>query len=64
MNPAPTSQNPTRPGGEPALEVEGLNVSFYVDGEWYPAAVDVSYQVKPGEVLAIVGESGDRKSVV
>jgi peptide/nickel transport system ATP-binding protein len=47
---------------KPILEVKGLNVDFWVDGTWYPAAVDMNYDVHPGEVLAIVGESGSGKS--
>ncbi len=44
------------------LEVEDLNVNFWVDDAWYPAAIDVSYHVAAGEVLAIVGESGSGKT--
>jgi peptide/nickel transport system ATP-binding protein len=46
----------------PVLEVEDLSVSFWVDGEWFPAARNVSYHVDAGEVLAIVGESGSGKT--
>ena len=47
---------------EPILKVENYNVEFWVDGVWYPAAIDMNYHVMPGEVLAIVGESGSGKS--
>jgi peptide/nickel transport system ATP-binding protein len=47
---------------EPILKVENYNVEFWVDGVWYPAAIDMNYLVMPGEVLAIVGESGSGKS--
>ena len=47
---------------EPILEVENFNVEFWVDGVWYPAAINMNFTVSPGEVLAIVGESGSGKS--
>lgn len=47
---------------ETVLEVSGLGVDFWVDGEFYPAALDLEYTVNRGEVLAIVGESGSGKS--
>lgn len=46
----------------PILEVSGLGVDFWVDGEWVSAARDMDYSLSPGEVLAIVGESGSGKS--
>ncbi len=48
--------------GEKVLEVDGLGVDFFVDGEWVPAAIDLTYQVKAGEVVSIVGESGSGKT--
>ena len=47
----------------PVLQVTDLSVDFAVDRKWIPAAIDVSYEVHAGEVLAIVGESGSGKSV-
>ncbi len=47
---------------ETILQVENLGVDFWVEGEFYPAAIDMNYAVRRGEVLAIVGESGSGKS--
>ena len=44
------------------LKVENLGVDFWVEGEWIPAAKNLSYEISGGEVLAIVGESGSGKS--
>ena len=54
-DPAPTTV-------ETVLEARGLGVDFWVDGEYFPAAVDMNYSIQRGEVLAIVGESGSGKS--
>ena len=47
---------------QPVLEVANYNVDFWVEGIWYPAAIDMNFQVQAGKVLAIVGESGSGKS--
>jgi peptide/nickel transport system ATP-binding protein len=47
---------------EPILKVSDYSIEFWVDGVWYPAAVNMNFEVQPGQVLAIVGESGSGKS--
>ena len=48
----------------PMLKVSDLTVEFWVDGVWYPAAVNIDFEVEAGQTLAIVGESGSGKSTV
>jgi len=50
------------PSKELILEVKNFNVDFWVEGQWFPAAVDMNFELAAGEVLAIVGESGSGKS--
>ena len=45
------------------LEVDNLSVDFRIDGKVYPAVSNVSFTLKKGEILALVGESGCGKSV-
>ncbi len=47
---------------EKLLKVENLSVEFWVDGVWYPAAREISFELEAGRTLAIVGESGSGKS--
>jgi len=51
-------------GGTPVLKVSNYSVEFWVDRVWYPAAVNLNFELFPGRTLALVGESGSGKSTV
>jgi peptide/nickel transport system ATP-binding protein len=40
---------------ESVLQVSNYTIDFWVEGVWYPAAIDMNFDVKAGKVLAIVG---------
>ncbi|MFD1019962.1 ABC transporter ATP-binding protein [Thalassobacillus hwangdonensis] len=46
------------------LEVKNLETAFEIDGEWHNAVDNVSFSVKPKQVMGVVGESGCGKSVM
>ncbi|MCR8642736.1 ABC transporter ATP-binding protein [Paenibacillus sp. N1-5-1-14] len=49
---------------EPLLEIKGLETHFFTDRGRVPAVDGVDIQIRKGEVLGIVGESGCGKSVM
>lgn len=49
---------------EPILEIDKLNISFFVRAGEIPAVMDFSCKVMPGETMGLVGESGCGKSTV
>ena len=48
---------------KPLLEVKGLKTYFYTEDGVVRAVDGVNFEVYPGEVLGLVGESGCGKSV-
>ena len=53
----------TQPSGAPLLSVENLHVHFVTSRGVIRAVEGVSWRVYPGEMVALVGESGCGKSV-
>ena len=49
--------------GRPLLEVKNLRVEFNTRRGTLVAIDDVSFDIAPGEVLGVVGESGAGKSI-
>ena len=50
--------------GEPLLQVRGLTTRFPTKNGWLTAVNDVSYDLQPGRVLGVLGESGSGKSAM
>jgi peptide/nickel transport system ATP-binding protein len=46
-----------------AIAVDALTTSIRVHGQWFDAVREVSFEIRPRETLALVGESGCGKSL-
>src|SRR4030095_9876579 len=55
-------RNMTAPA-TPLLAVRNLTTAFRTGGSWRTVVNDLSFDLAPGQTLAIVGESGSGKSV-
>ena len=62
--PVPKSQGDATHGPEPERGLEFRNVSFAYPGSKTKALNDVSFQIAPGESLALVGENGSGKTTL
>lgn len=62
-NAPPAPQGGGTPAGKPLLSVSGLTVEFPNRRGTLTALRDVSFDVMPGEILGVVGESGAGKSM-
>ncbi|MDR2534717.1 MAG: ABC transporter ATP-binding protein [Treponema sp.] len=47
----------------PLLDVQGLSIGIQQGKRWLPAVDNISFQLYPGEILGIVGESGCGKTL-
>jgi oligopeptide/dipeptide ABC transporter ATP-binding protein len=60
-----TDMNPSTAIASAVLKVEGLSIGFPhpVHGAWIPLVQDLHFQIAPGQILGLVGESGCGKSL-
>lgn len=56
--------NSTLKEDTPLLEVNSLQTGFKIEGDYYNAVEDISFNVKRKQIVGIVGESGCGKSVM
>ncbi len=49
---------------DPLLAVRDLKVELYLSGEWRPAVNGVGFDLREGEALAVVGETGCGKTLL
>jgi peptide/nickel transport system ATP-binding protein len=61
---APVHSTANRPGPQPLLEVRNLTVEYVTDAGPVRAVDNVSFEIAPGEVFGLAGESGCGKSTV
>lgn len=54
---------PSTHAGPPLLQVKQLSVALRTESGSLPALHDVSFDIMPGEILGVVGESGAGKSI-
>ena len=59
----PSAARPRRPQVEPVLKVNDLRTYFDTRDGVVKAVDGLSFAVKPGEILGVVGESGCGKSI-
>lgn len=48
---------------ETILQISNLNLELSKEGKFVPLLEDINFEIRKGEVLALVGESGCGKSV-